>query len=131
MNDLTHNNDSIYINSQISTNIIKRADIEITNGSETIIIDVTSVEANAQYIKHHNTAEAPANQRAQTKMDQYNKTHKMNEPFDLNTKFFIASTTTQAALGTTFQSLLKHLVKAYPENIRGTKLRQIHELLQL
>ena len=51
----------------------------------------------------------------------------MNEPFDRNTKFFIASTTTQATIGKQFHALLKHLVEAYPENIRRIKLRQIYE----
>ena len=126
-NDPTQNNDAIYENSQIPKNIDKRADIAIINGSETILIDVTIVEAAAQYIKPHGTADAPANQRAEDKMKTYTNTHNMNEPFNRNTKFFIASTTTQAALGKQFHKLFNHLVQAYPENIRGIKLRQIHE----
>ena len=105
------------VNTNITT-INKRADFTITNGSETILIDVTIVEATAQYIKQHNKADAPANQRAEIKMNQYNQTHNMKEPFNANTKFFIASTTTQAAMGKQFISLFQHLVKSYPENIR-------------
>ena len=122
----SHNIDSEYDNYRISAND-KRADIEITNGSEKILIDVTIVEAIAQYIKPHSKADAPANQRAEDKMKKYTNTHNMNEPFDRNTKFFIASTTTQATIGKQFHALLKHLVEAYPENIRRIKLRQIYE----
>ena len=125
--DSTQHNDDTNTNNQISKNIAKWADIAITIGSETIIIDVTTVEPSAQYIKYHNKAEAPANQRADFKMSEYKLTNIMDAPIHNNTTFYIASTTTQGSLGTQFTKLFKRLVNLYPENIRQIKLRQIYE----
>ena len=105
----------------------KRADIAIKNGAETILIDVTMIEATGKHVKRHDKAEDVANQAVEIKMKKYQSTHDMsNQP---NIKFFIAATTTQGALSKDFKKLLKYLVNLYPENIRTEKLQQIYQRL--
>ena len=106
---------------------VKRADIVIKNGEESIIIDVTMTEATKKHTKPRDNAEDAANQAAVTKMKTYCATHNMtNRP---NVKFHIASTTTEGALSIGFKKLLKELVNVYPANIRKDKLQQIYQRL--